>query len=109
MTNKEAVIAECKPFTVDDAMVEKSLIDNGVDGTTTYASANRPDVAAVAYDVLKGMASLSSVSEGGFSMSFKAEQLKEKLVTIAHVSSNPKHLEEVETEKPVIRDASNRW
>ncbi len=79
MTNKEAVIAALQIIGYSDIAVEKALLDAGIDGNGTYTPDTGAQIDSVAVEVLQGMLSLASVSEGGYSVSYSVAGIEARI------------------------------
>lgn len=84
MTNLEAA-QQALSFNigVDQASLEKALIDFGLDPAAEYVAANKCAVNAAAATVLGGSMMLKSISEGGYSVSFDIDGMKGWLANLA--------------------------
>jgi len=80
MTNLEALLAECEPYTVSSKQAEKALVDAGLTPEEDYSS--KASIAKAAVQIIAGFLSLSSESEGGFSQNYDTETLKIKIRTL---------------------------
>lgn len=79
MTIKEAVIATLQITGYSDSAIEKALLDNGLNGEDTYTSTMIKSVGVVAIEVLQGMLSLASITEGGYSVSYSIAGIQLRL------------------------------
>jgi hypothetical protein len=79
MTNKEAVIASIQITGYSDSAIDKALLDAGIEGSVNYNSANKKPIDLVAIEVLQGMRALSSVTEGGYSVSYSLAGIEARL------------------------------
>lgn len=79
MTNKEAIIASLQITGYSDSAIEKALLDSGLNGGDSYETINAKSIDLAAIDVLQGMLSVSSVSEGGYSVSYSTAGIKARL------------------------------
>lgn len=79
MTNKEAVIATLQITGYSDSAIEKALLDNGLNGEDTYTTTIKQSIGTVAIEVLQGMLSLASVTEGGYSVSYSVAGIQARL------------------------------
>jgi len=70
MTNTEAVAAAIQFTGYSSQALTKALLDGGIDGAGTYSAGNKANINLVAIEVLRGMLAVSSVTEGGYSISF---------------------------------------
>jgi len=82
MTNKAALISEL-PFEVDDNMIEKSLIDNSVDGNATYAVDNAESIDMCVVKLLQRLLSEPDITEGGYSIKFDRNAAEKRLLYLA--------------------------
>lgn len=89
MTNKEAVIATLQITGYSDGAIEKALLDNGLNGADTYVIENSKNVRLVSIEVLQGMLSLSSVSEGGYTVSYSAAGIQKRLDYLNDAKGQP--------------------
>lgn len=83
MTNYEAISAAVYPYDVDCRLINKSCVDNNIDPDAEYWGEDRKSIALAAISILRALVSLSSESNGGFSLSYDADMLKERIVGIA--------------------------
>lgn len=79
MTIKEAVIATLQITGYADGAIEKALLDSGLNGEDTYTATMKQSIGLAAIEVLQGMLSLASVSEGGYSISYSVAGIKLRL------------------------------
>lgn len=79
MTKKEAVIAALQITGYSDAAVEKALLDNAITGSGIYSSSDRGIIDTVAIEVLQGMLSVASISEGGMSVTYSIQGVKDRI------------------------------
>jgi hypothetical protein len=102
MTKKEALIAALQ-ISVEDATLEKALIDNDVIGSETYTKSNATTIDLCAIEVLQGILSIPDVTEGGYSVKYDRAAVQARLtyLSIKNGVDNPSI--------PRITDASNRW
>lgn len=83
MTNKEAAIALLSKAQPDTSAVEFELMSAGIDPNALYSSANSQVIGGVAVDILAGMLAAPNISEGGFSISYTVDGVKELLLYLA--------------------------
>lgn len=102
MTCKEAIIAICKPYTVADDAIALALLNNNLNAGDAYTVSNKQAVYTAAYECLRSLLSIASISEGGYSITFKPEQLQSKMVTVAYQSGNKSLMEEADQLKPTV-------
>lgn len=79
MTNKEATIAALQITGYSDSAIEKTLLDNGLNGDLTYDPSNSKGIDLIAIEILQGMLSVASVSEGGFSVSYSIPGIQARI------------------------------
>ena len=84
MTNLEALIAECEPFTISKRVAEKALADNLISPDSEYSSKTK--IAKAAVEVLSRYLSLRSEGEGSFSQGFDKEGLKARIKALAEIA-----------------------
>ncbi len=82
MNNKEAVIATLQITGYPDNAIEKALFDNVLDGEDSYSINNKELVDSISINVLQGMLSVASISEGGYSVSYSIEGVKLRLAQL---------------------------
>lgn len=82
MTNKEALIAVLRVNVPDNTLV-KAMLDRDVAEAATYSKDNSKDIDLCAIDVLAGLLSEPDVSEGGFSIRYDRNAVKEHLLFLA--------------------------
>jgi hypothetical protein len=102
MTNKEALIAALQ-ISVEDATLDKVLIDLDVIGSDTYSKDNATAIDKCAIEVLQGLLSMPDVSEGGYSVKYDRKAVEARLSYLSQKTGVADPL------KPTINDASNRW
>src|SRR5690348_16620952 len=78
MTNKDALVAVIQTD-VDDNILEKSFLDQGVSSTDVYTAAASASIDLCAIDVLEGLLSTPDVSEGGSSVSYDRNAIQARL------------------------------
>jgi len=84
MTNYEAAKADLLQYTASKASIQKRMLDAGIDPDGTYSVASKRDIAKVVIDILRGLLSLSSESEGGFSQSYNRKGLEDYIKSYAN-------------------------
>lgn len=82
MTNKEALIAVLE-VDVSDNTLEKSLIDNALNGSSTYTLDNAEAIDRCAIPILQVLLSQANISEGGYSKSFDRAAVQSRLKILA--------------------------
>lgn len=83
MRNYEAIIGGLYPYDVDESLIHKACIDNGVSEDDEYTLDAKVSIAKVCIDILINLISLSSESDSGFSLSYNVDKLKELICFIA--------------------------
>lgn len=89
MTNFEAISAEIYPYNVDESLVFKACVDNSVEKDGEYSLSQKIGVAKAAIDVLRKLIVLVSESNGGYALSYKVEELKERIFSLASANGLP--------------------
>ncbi len=84
MTNLEALLAECEPYTVSSKQAEKVLLDIDVQPDEDYTS--EKSIAKAAVLIISRFLSLNSESEGGFSQNYDTEGLKVRIRTLCQTA-----------------------
>lgn len=108
MTNFEAISASLYPFSVDDALIRKVCIDNSLNSEDEYSGSNKQEIAVCSINILKMLVVLSSESNGGYSLSYNTDQVKQRIWSIAHDNGLADIAEEFES-RSVIIDVSDKW
>lgn len=108
MTNYEAISASLYPYNVDDFLIEKACIDEGLSSDGEYVRDNRTSVAKVTISILRKLVVLSSESNGGYSLSYDTGKLKERIFDIATENGMDDVAEEFDT-RSRITDISDQW
>ena len=84
MTNYDAITSSLYPYDVDDLLIEKTCIDMGVIATSDYDASMRESIAKITISILRDiLCNLSSESNGGYSLSYDTNKLKERIYNIA--------------------------
>jgi hypothetical protein len=81
VTNLEALQGVLGEYAANGNALTKSLIDQDLLGADTYTTDNKDAVNSAAIDVLNGII-YSSVSEGGYSVSYNVEMIKAKILAL---------------------------
>jgi hypothetical protein len=84
MTVLEALKAVVDVPGISSNSYDKALIDAGIDGSATYLASNAQTINNAAVNVLKGFL-LSSISEGGYSVSFDRSAIENKITVLEGV------------------------
>lgn len=83
MTNYDAISASLYPYNVDDYLIEKVCIDEGMDVSEEYTVADKINVVKATIAVLRQLIVLSSESNGGYSLGYSTDDLKKRIRTLA--------------------------
>lgn len=81
MTINEALAAVVGVSQIPAAVFEKALIDSGLTGTDVYTADNADSVNEAAVTVLSGLL-VSSISEGGYSITFDRKAVEAKIQSL---------------------------
>lgn len=81
MTNLEALKAVVDVPGISGNAYDKALIDVSLTGSSTYSAGNEETINNAAVKVLKGFL-LSSLSEGGYSVSFDRTAIENKITVL---------------------------
>lgn len=79
MTNTEAIIATLQIAGYSDSAIQKALLDSNINGDGLYDGSNAKDIDLIAIEILQGMLSVASVTEGGYSVSYSLNGIKARL------------------------------
>lgn len=82
MTNEQAVIATIQITGYPDSALEKALEDYSLTSSDNYTADNKETVNKIAVDILNGMLSYASISEGGYSVSYSVEGVRARLAQL---------------------------
>ncbi|GAO43792.1 DUF6706 family protein [Flavihumibacter petaseus] len=82
MTVKEALIAEIA-MSVDDMLVDKTLVDHGVYENRTYTKELSETIGKASIDILLSIWTMPDVSEGGYSVKYNRDAVKSRLLFLA--------------------------
>ena len=83
MTNFEAIIGSLYPYAVDEALILKTCIDLDIIDNDEYTIQDREKIARATIGILLNLITLSSESKGGNSLSYNADNIKERIYNIA--------------------------
>lgn len=104
MTNLEALMAECEPYTVTQKVAEKAINDNSLNPEDEYF--DKKAIAKTAIDVLSRFLSLTSEREGAFGQGFDKEGLIMRIKALCQVAGiDASGVVKVSS----ISDGSHRW
>lgn len=84
MTNIEALISDCYPYSIPKGLLEKCLVDVELEPSEPYESGDERSIATAACKVLSKLISLTSENEGGFSQSYDVQALKSRIESICN-------------------------
>lgn len=101
MTIKEALQAAVSVSGIPDDRFEKALLDADIDGTGVYREGDKADVDVIAVAMLQGIL-VSSISEGGFSISYDRSAIEKLISTL-------KGEVVVKEKEPSIQGLRNLW
>lgn len=108
MKNAEAVSASLYPYDVPPALIEKACIDKGVDLRSDYTPDDKISVAKATIAILRDLIVLASESNGGYSLSYDTDKLKERIFDIAKENGLDDIAEEFDARSKII-DISDQW
>lgn len=83
MTNYDAISASLYPYNVDDFLIEKVCIDEGMDVRADYTAADKVNVAKAAINTLRQLIVLTSESNGGYALGYSTDDLKKRICDLA--------------------------
>lgn len=108
MTNFEAISASLYPYDVDPFLKEKACIDKGIDARADYTAIYKISVAKAAIAILRNLIVLLSESNGGYSLSYDTDGLKEQIFKLAKDNGLTDIADEFDTRSKII-DISDQW
>lgn len=108
MTNFDAISASLYPYDVDLFLKEKACIDEGIKAQEDYKVADKISVAKAAIAILRNLIVLTSESNGGYSLSYNTDGLKERIFNLAKENGLTDIAEEFDT-RSRITDISDQW
>ena len=108
MTNLEAISASLYHYDVDQFLKEKACIDEGIDAQADYTVADKISVAKATIAILRNLIVLASESNGGYSLSYNTDGLKERIFKLAKDNGLTDIAEEFDT-RSKITDISDQW
>jgi hypothetical protein len=82
MTIKEALISVLQ-VSMPDGSIEKALTDNGLTSSDEYAASKAKAIDECAIELLHGLLSAPNISEGGYSISYDRNAVKERIIMLA--------------------------
>lgn len=108
MNIKNAVVAEIEPYTTSINVVEKAILDCGLEGNNYYVPVeHKKSVAKAAVLVLQKMLALTNTSFSGQSQSYSTEELKKRINALA--AENNIELAAEELGEPVVEIRQIPW
>ena len=108
MTNFEAISASLYPYDVDPSLKEKACIDEGIDAQADYKVTDKISVVKDTIAILRNLIVLASESNGGYSLSYNTDGLKERIFNLAKENGLTDIAEEFDT-RSRITDISDQW
>lgn len=108
MTNFEAISASLYPYDVDPLLKEKICEDEGLNAQSTYSAADKVSVAKATIAILRNLIVLDSESNGGYSLSYDTDKLKERIFNLAKENGLTDIADEFDT-RSKITDISDQW
>jgi hypothetical protein len=112
MNTREAFLRIIQVGTVDDVTADLALMSAKVSPDTVVTADNyvalEPKLEQAAIPVLQSLLSVSSTSEGGFSISTNKDGIKERLLFLATKHGLTEIIEHFKPSVPVIK-ARNLW
>ena len=108
MTNLEAISASLYPYDVDQFLKEKACIDEGIDAQADYTATDKISVAKAAIAIMQNLIVLMNESDGGYSLSYNTDGLKEHIFYLAKENGLTDIAEEFDT-RSRITDISDQW
>jgi hypothetical protein len=108
MTKFEAISASLYPYDVDPFLKEKACIDEGIDAQADYTATDKVSVAKAAIAILRNLIVLLSESNGGYSLSYDTDGLKERIFKLAKDNGLTDIADEFDTRSKII-DISDQW
>jgi hypothetical protein len=82
MTNKEALVAVIR-VSIPETSLEKSMLDRDIIPGDGYTKDNAKDIDLCAIELLAGLLNEPDVSEGGYSVKYDRNSVKERLLMLA--------------------------
>lgn len=108
MTKLEAISASLYPYDVDPYLKEKASIDEGIDAQADYTETDKISVAKATIAILLNLIVLTSESNGGYSLSYNTDGLKERIFNLAKENGLTDIAEEFDTRSKIV-DISDQW
>mgnify|MGYP001629982962 CR=1 FL=1 len=108
MTNFEAISAELYPYNVDDSVIRKACINCTLDPEGSYHPSNDVGIAKSTIKILQMLICLASEGNGGYSLGYDADKLKERIFILASDNGLSDIADEFDI-RSSISDASDLW
>lgn len=106
MTNLDALRAELDPFTLSNDKMELKLLKSGVDPNVDFLLKNSKEISKAACSLLVDCKQMSSISEGGYSITYDSKAVDDKIISICKEAG----IDASEFLKvPTVRRASQYW
>lgn len=103
MTKREALALNVKSLGLDAQLLEKALIDAGIDGESDYTQSDKKLLFQAEYDLLSSPLIVESESQGGYTIKYYT----------AGITNRLKFLEQAlgftNEATPTIRSVTNLW
>ncbi|MBO5217528.1 MAG: hypothetical protein J6B41_07285 [Alistipes sp.] len=108
MRVSDAITAQLYPYEVDMLLIEKACIDNEMTAAEEYFADMKQGVAKATITVLRHLIVLQSESNGGYSLSYDIEALKERIYNLAKDNGLTDIAEEYDRRSHII-DRTSIW
>lgn len=79
MTNHDAIVSAIGVTGFSEIAVQKALIDGELIPTSSYDILNRKEIDLAAIEVLKGMLSIDTITEGGYTIKYSLTGVQKRL------------------------------
>jgi hypothetical protein len=83
ITNRQALEAELQNIVVNGEIVNKALIDVGIEGVEDYKQENGRLIGTAAINILQTMLGSMDISEGGFSITMRSTVIPLRITALA--------------------------
>lgn len=108
MRVSDAITAQLYPYEVDMLLIEKACVDNEMTPAEEYYVEMKQSVAKTAIAILRNLIVLQSESNGGYSLSYNVEALKERIYRLAKDNGLADIAEEYDIRSRII-DKTSVW
>lgn len=108
MRVSDAITAQLYPYEVDMLLIEKACIDNEMTAAEEYFADMKQGVAKATITILRHLTVLQSESNGGYSLSYDTEALKERIYNLAKDNGLTDIAEEYDRRSHII-DRTSIW